>query len=235
MSNTSFQFKKFTIEQDQCAMKVGTDGVLLGAWTPVDGAARILDVGTGTGLIALMLAQRSDAARLVAVEVDAAAARQAQENVDASPWSGRMSVVCQDFREFLTEVPFDLIVSNPPYFTDDMKSPDRQRTLARHAGGLNYDLLFRRATHLLTSGGQVSLIVPSDVEQEVRQAAWLHGFHPLHVTRVYTKSGKPCRRLLMLFGRQEEACRTDELFIECGMQQYSEEYVALTRDFYLRF
>ncbi|MGN0048603.1 MAG: tRNA1(Val) (adenine(37)-N6)-methyltransferase [Bacteroides sp.] len=235
MSNTSFQFKKFTIEQALCAMKVGTDGVLLGAWTPVDDAARILDVGTGTGLIALMLAQRSDAARLVAVEVDPAAACQAQANVDASPWSGRVAVVCQDFREFVTEVPFDMMVSNPPYFTDDLKSPDRQRTLARHAGGLNYDLLFRRAARLLAPDGRVSLIVPADVEREVLQAAWLHGFHPMRVTRVYTKPGKPCRRLLMLFGRQEEACHTDELFIERGNQQYSEEYVALTRDFYLRF
>lgn len=216
-------------------MKVGTDGVLLGAWTPVDDAARILDVGTGTGLIALMLAQRSDAARLVAVEVDPAAACQAQANVDASPWGDRVAVVCQDFREFVTEVSFDLMVSNPPYFTDDLKSPDRQRTLARHAGGLNYDLLFRRAARLLAPDGRVSLIVPADVEREVLQAAWLHGFHPMRVTRVYTKPGKPCRRLLMLFGRQEEACRTDELFIERGKQQYSEEYVALTRDFYLRF
>lgn len=142
MPKSSFKFKQFTIFHDKCAMKVGTDGVLLGAWAPADKAKRILDVGTGTGLIALQLAQRNPHARITAIEIDAAAAGQATENVSHSPWADRVEVICHDFRDYQPENRFDLIVSNPPYFIDALKCPDEQRCTARHAGNLNYDYCF---------------------------------------------------------------------------------------------
>ena len=117
MPNQYFQFKQFTIEQSDCAMKVGTDGVLLGAWAPVDNARRILDVGTGTGLIALQLAQRQPLAMIDAIEIDAQAASQAQRNVQASPWADRVKIICQDFKCYSSSQPYHLIVSNPPYIT----------------------------------------------------------------------------------------------------------------------
>ena len=148
MSDSSFLFKQFIVHHDRCAMKVGTDGVLLGAWAPVDQAHTALDVGTGTGLVALQLAQRNPHLRVTAVEIDAPAAAQAAENVAGSPWPDRIEVVCADFNDFQPDGRFDLIVSNPPYFVDALPCPDRQRNTARHAGGLNYDLLFRRSARL---------------------------------------------------------------------------------------
>ena len=152
-------------------MKVGTDGVLLGAWAPVDQAHTALDVGTGTGLVALQLAQRNPHLRVTAVEIDAPAAAQAAENVAGSPWPDRIEVVCADFNDFQPDGRFDLIVSNPPYFFDALPCPDRQRNTARHAGGLNYDLLFRRSARLLSEGGVVSIVIPSEVERAAASVA----------------------------------------------------------------
>ena len=132
MPNPYFQFKQFTVRHDKCAMKVGTDGVLLGAWAPVQDVKRILDVGAGSGLISLQLAQRNPEAVITSVEIDPAAAAQAQENIQSSPWSNRMEVVCCDFRKYHPEDKFDLIVSNPPYFVDALRCPDNQRCMARH-------------------------------------------------------------------------------------------------------
>ena len=133
MSNPYFQFKQFTVWHDKCAMKVGTDGVLLGAWTSVESAHRILDIGTGTGLVALMLVQRSlPDANIVALEIDEAAVGQARENIIRSPWKERVEVVQADFRKYRSSDKFDVIVSNPPYFVDSLECPDRQRTAARH-------------------------------------------------------------------------------------------------------
>src|SRR5574344_2567439 len=131
MSNSYFRFKQFSVFQERCAMKVGTDGVLLGAWAKVDAANRILDIGTGTGLVALMLAQRSTA-MITAVEIDEEAAIQAEENFCQSPWANRFEVVNSDITSYETDALFDVIVSNPPYFVDSLQCPDGQRSLARH-------------------------------------------------------------------------------------------------------
>ena len=142
MSNPYFQFKQFTVWHDKCAMKVGTDGVLLGAWASVQNAHKILDVGTGTGLVALMLAQRSlPDADIIALEIDGAAAGQARENVTRSPWKERVEVVQTDFRDYQSSDKFDVIVSNPPYFVDSLECPDQQRNAARHNGSLTYEEL----------------------------------------------------------------------------------------------
>lgn len=238
MSNSYFQFKQFTIHHDRCAMKVGTDGVLLGAWAPTDGVKQILDVGTGTGLIAIQLSQRCPDARVTAVEIDKEAALQAKENVSASPWAERICIYCQDFCCFPEEQKFDLIVSNPPYFIDALKSPDRQRQLARHTGELNYELLFGKSVRLLSPQGRISIIVPSEVEKNVTDTAWKYGFFPCRMLKVYTKAGKPCRRILLDFAFQtptQRECEVDELYIEDTSGQYSPEYKMLTGAFYLHF
>lgn len=234
MSNSAFKFKQFTIYHDKCAMKVGTDGVLLGAWAPVDNAKRILDVGTGTGLIAIQLAQRNRQTGITAIEIDTAAAEQAMENVRCCPWADRIEVICTDFRNYQSEEKFDLIVSNPPYFVDALKCPDEQRRMARHTGGLNYDLLFRHSAHLLSIDGKISIVIPSEVEEAVIDAAWIHGLYPAQRTRVFTKPGKPCRRILLTFSPEDKKCIEDNLCIEVEHNEYTPEYIALTRDFYLK-
>ena len=233
MSNSFFKFKQFTIHHDRCAMKVGTDGVLLGAWTPVEGVRQILDVGTGTGLIALQLSQRNAEAYTTAVEIDPVAAEQARENVTASPWAERIEVVCTDFGNYHPDRKFDLIVSNPPYFVDALKCPDRQRNTARHTDSLSYEQLFAHAAMLLAEWGKVCVIVPAEVEQEVIDAAWRHHLNLVRRMRVYTKPGKPCRRVMMSLAFTTEPCHEETLCIEHEHHHYTPEYIALTRDFYL--
>ena len=235
MPNPYFQFKQFTVRHDKCAMKVGTDGVLLGAWAPVQDVKRILDVGAGSGLISLQLAQRNPKAVITSVEIDPAAAAQAQENIQSSPWSNRMEVVCCDFRKYHPEDKFDLIVSNPPYFVDALRCPDNQRCMARHTSELSYELLFGHSAHFLSERGSISIIIPAEVEKTVVDTAWKYNFHPHRRLHVFTKPGKPCRRVLLTFGRQSISCIEDSLYIEGEKhEQFTPEYIALTKDFYLK-
>ncbi|ADV44289.1 tRNA1(Val) (adenine(37)-N6)-methyltransferase [Bacteroides helcogenes] len=234
MTNLSFKFKQFTIYHDKCAMKVGTDGVLLGAWAPVANAKRVLDVGTGTGLIALQLAQRNSDAKITAIEIDIAAAKQARDNVLHSSWADRIEVVCIDFRNYQSEDKFDLIVSNPPYFINALKCPNKQRCVARHTEDLNYNLLFSRAAHLLCDQGVISIIIPSEAEKLVLDTAWNHKLLPLHRMRVFTKPEKPCRRVLLTFGFQNKECIEENICIEVNHNEFTPEYIALTKDFYLK-
>lgn len=234
MSNTSFTFKQFTVNHDKCAMKVGTDGVLLGAWASVANAKQILDVGTGTGLIALQVAQRNQYATVTAIEIDPSAAAQAKENVQCSPWADRIDVICSDFRVFQSKVKFDLIVSNPPYFIDALKCPDQQRNMARHTGEFNYDLLFYHAAHLLQEEGGLSIIIPVEAERAVINAAEDNKLFPSNCMRVITKPGKPCRRVLFTFRFQNNKCVEESLCIEVEHNNYTHEYIALTKDFYLK-
>ncbi|WP_300703222.1 methyltransferase [Bacteroides sp.] len=234
MSNTSFTFKQFTVNHDKCAMKVGTDGVLLGAWASVANAKHILDVGTGTGLIALQIAQRNQKAAITAIEIDPSAAAQAKENVQCSPWADRIDVICSDFRSFQSKIKFDLIVSNPPYFIDALNCPNEQRNIARHTGGLNYDLLFHHAAHLLEEEGGVSVIIPVEAERAVIDAAWDNKLFPSNCMRIFTKPGKPCRRVLFTFRFQYKEYIEESLCIEVERNNYTPEYIALTKDFYLK-
>ena len=197
MSNSYFKFKQFTIFHDRCAMKVGTDGVLLGAWCQAESAHRVLDIGTGSGLIAIQIAQRNPHADITAVEIEAEAATQASENVFRSPWN------------------------------------DIQRRLARHAEGLNYDSIFRYAYKVLTPTGHIAIIVPAEMERLVTDAALESHFYPLRQTYVFTKPGKPCRRILFEFSVTDTACQKNELYIENEDGSYSDAYKDLTRQFYL--
>ena len=233
-----FQFQRFTIHQDQCAMKVGTDGVLLGAWA--QGGERVLDIGTGTGVIALMMAQRYAEAHVVAVDIDEAAVRQARQNVDASPFGDRVEVVISSIQDCATsyslsfgegrgEVPshFDSIVCNPPFFVDSLKAPDQQRSLARHADTLPFAELMRAAYRLLSDDGELSLVIPFDYRRRLDDGAFLCGFFPSRVCAVRTKSTKPVRRYLLAYRKCPCPCLHDELTI--GDARYQQ----LTRDFYL--
>ena len=233
-----FQFQRFTIHQDQCAMKVGTDGVLLGAWA--QGGERVLDIGTGTGVIALMMAQRYAEAHVVAVDIDEAAVRQARQNADASPFGDRVEVVLSSIQDYATscslsfgegrcEVPahFDSIVCNPPFFVDSLKAPDQQRSLARHADTLPFAELMRAAYRLLSDDGELSLVIPFDYRRRLDDEAFLCGFFPSRVCAVRTKSSKPVRRYLLAYRKRPCPCHHDELTI--GDARYQQ----LTRDFYL--
>lgn len=234
MANPFFQFKQFTVWHDKCAMKVGTDGVLLGAWASVQGAHRILDIGTGTGLVALMLAQRSlPDANIIALEIDEAAARQAEENVACSPWKDRIEVVKQDFLSYQSSDKFDVIVSNPPYFVDSLNCPDRQRNMARHNHSLTYEKLLERVADLLVEEGLFTIVIPTDVADRVRTIASVYGLHAVSWLNVMTKPGGVSKRTLITFSFNNQECVIEELLTEVARHQYSEEYKALTREYYL--
>lgn len=235
MSNPYFTFKQFTIWHDRCAMKVGTDGVLLGAWAPVEDCQHILDVGTGSGLLALQLAQRSPLAHITALEIDTEAAAQASENVLHSPWPDRIHVHLTDFRTYNPEHFFDLIVSNPPYFVDALKCPDQKRNTARHTEELNYELLFRCSAQMLAPQGVVAIVIPAENEPHVLHAAGNYGFYIYRRLSVFTKPCKPCRRLLLTLGTDPLHPHQEEtLYIEEENGEYSAAYKELTGIFYLK-
>ena len=169
-----FKFKQFEIHQDRCAMKVGTDGVLLGAWAP--GGKRILDIGSGTGLISLMMAQRCQEAQVIGVDLDAEACDEARENVAASPFADRVSIACCRLQDYESAEKVDAIVSNPPFFLNSLKNPDSKRSMARHADSLPFRDLFLGVKRLLSEEGVFSVIVPSEVLDAFTSEAYLLGF-----------------------------------------------------------
>jgi tRNA1Val (adenine37-N6)-methyltransferase len=234
MSNPYFQFKQFTVWHDKCAMKVGTDGVLLGAWASVQNAHKILDVGTGTGLVALMLAQRSlPDADIIALEIDEAAAGQARENVTRSPWKERVEVVQTDFRDYQSSDKFDVIVSNPPYFVDSLECPDQQRNAARHNGSLTYEELLEGVVGLLAEDGTFTIVIPADVADRVKMIAATKNLYAVRQLNVITKPGGIPKRTLITFTFSNQECVIEELLTELARHQYSEKYIALTREYYL--
>jgi len=234
--NNWFEFKQFRIEQRKAAMKVGTDGVLLGAWTPVVDAQRILDVGTGTGLIALMLAQRSNAV-IDAVEIDELACEEAKFNFDHSPWSNRLKVFNTDFQifsDFPTE-PYDLIVSNPPFFVNSLKTKNAAFSVARHNDVLTFDQLVACAHKLLNNTGRLCVIIPFTSCEEFRGCARLAGFYLRQQTQVIPKYGRTPKRVLLEFTVQPGYPINNELVILDGDGYYTGDYKALTAPFYPAF
>ena len=234
MANSYFKFKEFTVWHDRCAMKVGTDGVLLGAWAPIEAASSILDIGTGTGLVALMLAQRCVTASITAVEIDEQAACQARENIEASSWSQRIKVVNVDFKNWETDERFDLIVSNPPYFSDALKSPDTQRSLARHDHDLPFEQLLSRVVSLMKPAGMFVVILPSDVMELFIDLRADAGLFPEKTLNVSTKPGEAPKRKIVSFKMKPNETQQDNLVLEIARHHYSEEYISLTKPFYLK-
>ncbi len=234
MPNPFFSFKQFTVYHDRCAMKVGTDGVLLGAWTDVSNAHRILDIGTGTGLISLMIAQRCPEGKITALDIDSDAVSQAYDNVQSSPWPDRIEVILQDICTYHTDRLFDTIVSNPPYFIQSLKSPDIQRNTARHTDTLDAGRLVGKVASLLSPEGHFSMIIPSEQADEIARIALQEGLHLTRHTAVITRPGLPPKRALLEFRKTETNCRYQELVIELERHVYSDDYQALTKDFYLK-
>lgn len=216
-------------------MKVGTDGVLLGAWAAVEGAGSILDIGTGTGLIALMVAQRNEAARVTAVDIDPASIVDARRNVAASPWQERIEVVECDIAGFSPGSLYDAVVSNPPYFSAALQPSDAGRAAARHTGLLTFDTLLESVDRLLTPDGRFSLVLPVDEGRRFRMSA--EGvLHLVHITEVWSTPHSGPVRELMEFRRPDfaGAAVADRLVIDDG-SGYSPGYRSLTEDFYLKF
>lgn len=235
---SKFQFKQFSLEQDRTAMKIGTDGVLLGAWTPVEkNIFSILDIGTGTGIIALMLAQRSSASQIDALEIDENAFEQATDNFENSPWNDRLFCFHAALDEFVQEPEdeYDLIVSNPPFYSEDYKSSNDQRDLARFQDAMPFEDLVEAAALLLSENGIFSVIIPFKEEENFLALAKEHELFPLKITRVKGTPTTETKRSLLAFSRNENrTLRVDELIIETARHIYTPEYTALTKDFYLK-
>jgi tRNA1Val (adenine37-N6)-methyltransferase len=233
-----FQFKQFSVEQDQCAMKIGTDGVLLGAWTPIDNNPfSILDIGTGTGIIALMLSQRSNAQQIDALEIDDEAYEQATDNFENSPWNERLFCFHAGLDEFVEEPEdeYDLIVSNPPFYTDDYKSDNSQRDLARFADAMPFEDLIEAADLLLSENGVFAVIIPFKEEENFIALAEECELYPLKITRVKGTPTTEIKRSLLAFSRNKKTdFPIDELVIETARHIYTAEYIELTKDFYLK-
>lgn len=234
MANPYFQFKQFIIRHDKCAMKVGTDGVLLGAWADIRSCTKILDVGTGSGLIALMLAQRSRA-EIDAIDIDADACLQATENAEASPFRERIRIYHSPFAEYAETncIKYDLIVSNPPYFIDSLKCPDQKRSQARHTDTLLLGDLIRGSKQLLTNSGRLALILPFEQLDTLLEIALSNGFYPCRRTDVIPQPGATPKRLLIELSALKTDFTTGSLIIEEARHQYTKDYKALTCDFYL--
>lgn len=236
MSRDSFTFKQFVVQQGRCAMKVGTDGTLLGAWAVLErNDGRILDIGTGTGLMALMMAQRYPEARVTAIDIDAAAVEQANENVQDSPFTERIQVSQADVNAFETLEPYDAIVCNPPYFDKALTCPDNQRTQARHTLTLSYRQLMAAAWRLLSDEGLFSVIIPNDYFQQMESEAHLAGFFQTRIYGVRTVVGKPIKRYLIELRKhpKKELIKKD-VMIESAPNVRSEWYQELTKDFYIK-
>ena len=233
-----FQFKKFSVNQDQTAMKIGTDGVLLGAWTPIENNPKaILDIGTGTGIIALILAQRSEAEQIDALEIDESAYEQAVDNFENSPWGDRLFCFHAGLDEFVEEPEdeYDLIVSNPPFYSEDFRSENEQRDLARFHEAMPFEDLIEAADLLLSENGIFSVIIPYKEEDRFIDLCAEAELFPVKVTRVKGSHKTPTVRSLLAFKRYELAVLVaDELVIEINRHEYTDDYIELTKDFYLK-
>ncbi len=235
MSRDYFAFRQFSIRQDRCAMKVSSDAVIFGAWvnTPKKPGARILDIGAGTGLLSLMLAQRSAGAAIDAVEIDAEAAVQAMENVADSVFSDRIRIINEDALQYSPAAPYDLIISNPPFFSKSLHGPDDRRNVARHAGALNLATLFETASGALACKGAFALLMPLASEMEILTEARQSGLH-LHATlRIQDNPGSLARRGCWIFRRTPVTHPEDQRLVIRDDAQYTSAYISLLRDYYL--
>ncbi len=232
----AFQFKEFSVSQDQCAMKIGTDGVLLGAWTSIENEFSILDIGTGTGVIALMMAQRSDAEIIDAIEIDTAAFEQAVDNFEESNWGDRLFCYHASLQEFAEEIDdrYDLIISNPPFYTDTFQSDDAQRNKARFEDALPFTHLLEGVSKLLDPNGKFALIIPYKEEEKIIEIALQHNLHLQKACRVQGTKDAPIKRSLLEFTFKEQTAKFENLIIEIERHNYTPDYTEMVRDFYLK-
>jgi tRNA1Val (adenine37-N6)-methyltransferase len=212
-------------------MKVGTDGLLLGAWTPVNGCTTVLDIGTGTGMVALMLAQRNKMARITGVEIDEEAAAQARTNALSCPFSERLQIICSDIRRFKHPHGFELITANPPFFNADTRSPEPTRALARQSAYLPISDLFTAVGRLLDPKGVFSLIYPAQYLDEIISVATNAGLYLQHQTNVHPLPNAYPNRILLLFGREKNSPSHSSLTIRSTGTEYHQDYIDLCKDF----
>jgi len=232
-----FKFKQFTVQQDQCAMKIGTDGVLLGAWVSLENnPVSILDIGAGTGILSLQLAQRSNAETIEAIEIDEDAFEQCVDNFEASPWSDRLFCFHASAQEFAEEIEaeYDLIISNPPFYSDDYKTGNKSRNQARFTDSLPFRDLAIMAFQFLSEKGIFALILPKKEEDIFISIASEMGLFPKRICRVKGTNTSEVKRSLLEFSFQEEETIFEELTIEIARHQYTKEYIDLVKDFYLK-
>ena len=232
MPNNYFKCKQFTIIQDKSAMKVGTDGFLLGAYANCVSASHILDIGTGTGLIALMLAQRSNAI-IDAIEIDMNACEEACENISNSKWSGRITVFHKSFQEYAKNCihKYGLIVSNPPYFSNSLKNPNKNRSMARHDDALPTNELFDGVNHLLTPDGIFTVIIPADNLSDFETEANKPELHLIDLLKIKPTPNKPAKRVIASFSPQKQILKVSEMVIESGGRHvYSDRFKELVKD-----
>ena len=236
MSNNYFQFKQFTVWQYNSALKVGTDGVLLGSWIDSKNAQNILDIGTGTGLLALMVAQKCNA-EIDAVEINPEACKDATYNFSQSQWNKRIQLIESDFFSFIkgSSKQYDCIISNPPYFKNALLSPSNSKNIARHTNSLPHEKLLKGVATILSNNGLFYIILPSDISKAFISTARLSGLHPNNILRVFSKETDllPIRSLICLSRNDCKAKESDLIIYQ--QDGYTEAYKALTRDYYLAF
>ncbi len=234
---SSFRFKQFAVRDDQCSMKVGTDAVLLGSWANIGSAESILDIGTGSGVIALMLAQRSEA-QIDAIDIDPASVEQAQSNISTSKWEGRITLSNKSLQEFCRDHPkkFNLVVTNPPFFSNALKSPEDKRNIARHNDKLSFDELIYGVKQLLDHNGRFCLILPENESHVFKDKAIINGLFPLRTLNIYSKKGRAVKRVLYEYCFQRQpSIEAGDLIIRNDDDSFADAYKNLTKDFYLEF
>ena len=235
-----FKFKEFTIHQEKTAMKVGTDAVLLGAWCSVENYPdTILDIGAGTGIVALMIAQRSDAMTIDAVELDEDAYEQTVDNFEKSDWGDRLYCYNASFQEFAEEIAeeeetYDLIVSNPPFYTDEYETEDAARNKARFTSSLSFEELIMGVSNILSENGVFSVIIPFKEEESFINTATKYKLFLNKVCRVQGNETSEIKRSLLSFSFEELKIEETSLIIEVDRHKYTEDYINLTKDFYLK-
>lgn len=232
MSKAIFNFKQFSVRQTLSAMKVGTDGVLLGAWAQSENPQTILDIGSGTGLISLIAAQRFPSAEISALEIDKDAFEESNFNFQQSQFADRLNAIHSSLQDFKTDQKFDLILSNPPFFKATQPNLE-SRTKARQHTSLKFEELLSETSKMLNPNGNAALIIPFLEEQNFLEIAKNEELFPLKITRVKGLAHKDFKRSLILFSNQNGNLITDELTIEIDRHIYTPEYIELTRDFYL--
>jgi tRNA1Val (adenine37-N6)-methyltransferase len=234
--SSAFRFKKFTVSDAGCGMKLGTDAVLLGAYATPPAYGNILDVGCGCGILSLMMAQQSPAATITAIDIDEDACRQAVVNFDASAWSGRLKAQHSSFQDFYSSTPlrFDCIISNPPYFQNQLNSPDEKRNTARHTLELSYDDLCTGVAQLLDESGEFWVILPAALQSGFLVASMQNGLYCMKILSIYDKpEKKPGRKVFCLSKNIDRRTETEEIVIRDIRNQFTGEYIDLTGEYYL--
>lgn len=235
--NKPFSFKQFTVNQDQCAMKIGTDGVLLGAWTSIKKMPdSILDIGAGTGILSLMLAQRTNAELIDAIEIDDSAYEQCVDNFEQSPWGDRLFCYHASLEEFVEEIEdkYDLIICNPPFYSEDYKTKNNQRDLARFQDAMPFEHLIESVSKLLSENGIFSVVIPFKEETLFVDLASKVNLFPNKKLHIKGNPESEIKRSLIEFSFRESETIIESLIIETKRHQYTEDYINLTKDFYLK-